>query len=306
MPSTSTTGSNRRVPPPRGLPPRHPSLGIPFHFVKRYGLLRVQSDPHAEVRRLRIRRQKGPLSLLPRLFVPCLLRLCAGVTSFGAVGRVSRLRRRSTTAIAHRTSSLLCTSSAKSMCTGAAGRAFPAATAFDVMVVFGKVFRMLTFFSTDRITYSVAHLAVCSAVFQFKERSKCVLWSSVSPLEKRGKGLTKSASRMDDQRSSSTGGAEGRGSDDVGFRLANALFPVGLQNETQGTLSQCLNGSGVSWVMDPFRYPRYAVHVHFAPCMRRIFDFLTLKSRNQPGRMLLFGTSLSIDPRMGSSCQVGG
>ena len=52
MPSTSTTGSNRRVPPPRGLPPRHPSLGIPFYFVKRYGLLRVQGDPHAEVRPL--------------------------------------------------------------------------------------------------------------------------------------------------------------------------------------------------------------------------------------------------------------
>ena len=30
VPSTSTTGSNRRVPPPRGLPPRQPPSGIPF------------------------------------------------------------------------------------------------------------------------------------------------------------------------------------------------------------------------------------------------------------------------------------
>ena len=67
------------------------------------------------------------------------------VTSSGALGRVSRLRRRSTTAIAHRTSSLLCTVSAKSMCTGVAGRAFPAATACDVTVVFGLMSAQLGF-----------------------------------------------------------------------------------------------------------------------------------------------------------------
>ena len=34
VPSTSTSGSNRRVPPPRGSPPRHPSPGHPFGFVQ--------------------------------------------------------------------------------------------------------------------------------------------------------------------------------------------------------------------------------------------------------------------------------
>ena len=99
-------------------------------------------------------------------------------------------------------------------------------------------------------------------------------WSSVSPLEKGGKGLPKSASRTDDQRSSSTGGTEGRGSDHVGFRLANALFPVGLQNETQGTFVPVLEWHWEcrgSWA--PFGYLRYAVHVYFTPCMHRIFVF---------------------------------
>ena len=50
VPSTSTSGSNWRVPPPRGFPPRCPSLGIPFCFRKLFFGFSYEAIPHAEVR----------------------------------------------------------------------------------------------------------------------------------------------------------------------------------------------------------------------------------------------------------------
>ena len=65
VPSTSTSGSNRRVPPPRGLPPRTPLSGIPFVRVYSRSALFLPHEafPHAEGRRLRIRASCG--SALP-------------------------------------------------------------------------------------------------------------------------------------------------------------------------------------------------------------------------------------------------
>ena len=42
--STSTSGSNKRIPPPRGFPPRCPSLGNPFCFVQLFFGFSVRGD----------------------------------------------------------------------------------------------------------------------------------------------------------------------------------------------------------------------------------------------------------------------
>ena len=88
-----------------------------------------EAYPLAEVRRLRFLLREAPLSLFPLLVVPPLLRPLAVGTSSGAVGRVSRLGRTSSLAIASRTSSFQPISSAGSPGSGAAGCVIPAATA---------------------------------------------------------------------------------------------------------------------------------------------------------------------------------
>ena len=71
--STSTSRSSRRVPPPRGSPPRCPSLGVPFWLVQPFFGSSYQVTPHAEVHRLRTRLSAGsalPSSLCIFFFVP--------------------------------------------------------------------------------------------------------------------------------------------------------------------------------------------------------------------------------------------
>ena len=121
--STSASGQNRRVPPPRGLPPPLPISGLPLRP-------RVVLRPSPFTRRFLIPRfaacgplfQSGPLSLLSWVRGLSCGPLCATGISSGADGRVSRLRLSSPSAIAFSVPSLLCMSSAVSQCTGAVGR----------------------------------------------------------------------------------------------------------------------------------------------------------------------------------------
>ena len=62
--STSASGPNRRVPPPRGFPPRCPSRAFPASSVSSSTLSLYEAFPHSEVRRLWALFQSGPLSLL--------------------------------------------------------------------------------------------------------------------------------------------------------------------------------------------------------------------------------------------------
>ena len=128
VPSTSTSGSNRRVPPPRGgyllaarpraLPSAFPCCSVPFMH---------EAYPRAEVR------PRG--SFLSRVrflfFAFCVLLVPVDcprwVLLTGHSDVSSRLRRKSSLAIASRTSSLLPISSAGLPGSGAAGCVFPAA-----------------------------------------------------------------------------------------------------------------------------------------------------------------------------------
>ena len=80
-----------------------------------------EAFPHSEVRCLWTILWCGPLSLLHCVLVPCGTLLFAVGTSSGAVGRVSRLRSSSPTAIVSSTSSLPRITSAESLRAGAVG-----------------------------------------------------------------------------------------------------------------------------------------------------------------------------------------
>ena len=106
--STSTSGSNRRVPPPRGSPRRSPLLDISFVRLYPFGFI-------PPTRRFFMPRgaacgstlSVGPLSLLriPR-FLSC-VRLCACSTSSARSDVFSRPRSRASSRIASDISSLL-------------------------------------------------------------------------------------------------------------------------------------------------------------------------------------------------------
>ena len=139
VPSTSTSGSIRRAPPPRGLPSRSSFLGCP--------LLRA-----VEGRRRRVRVVVDPLSFLlscPSSFLSMPTRVVG--TSSGAVGRMCRLCCSFSSAIVQATPSLLCVSTAVPRCTGADGWAFPSAIAFSFTFSRVKIFSILRYWETDRI-----------------------------------------------------------------------------------------------------------------------------------------------------------
>ena len=81
--STSTSGSNRRVPPPRGSRLASPSRAPPSSCFSSLVFLLYEASPHAEVRRLRIHAPVGLLSLLRLLRHPSCGRLSACTTCFG-------------------------------------------------------------------------------------------------------------------------------------------------------------------------------------------------------------------------------
>ena len=120
--STSASGPNRRVPPPRGLPPRCPSRAFPSSSVSSSPFSLYEAFPHSEVRRLWALLWSGPLSLLSWVRGLSCGPLSATGISSGADGRVSRLRSTSPSAIVFRIPSLLCSCSAVSQCSGAVGR----------------------------------------------------------------------------------------------------------------------------------------------------------------------------------------
>ena len=120
--STSASGPSRRVPPPRGSPPRCPSWAFPSTTVSSSLGFFYEAFPHSEGRRLRTLLWCGPLSLLHCVSVPCGTLLFAVGTSSGADGRASRLRSFSPMAIVFGIPSFLCTRSAESLRTGAVGR----------------------------------------------------------------------------------------------------------------------------------------------------------------------------------------
>ena len=120
--STSASGRTRRVPPPRGSPPRCPSRAFPSSSASSSLFFFYEAFPHSEVRRLWALLWSGPLSLLLWVCVLFCGPLFATGTSSGADGRVSRLRSSSPTAIVFSIPSFLCTCSAESQCTRAVGR----------------------------------------------------------------------------------------------------------------------------------------------------------------------------------------
>ena len=120
--STSASGPTRRVPPPRGSPPRCPSRAFPSSSASSSLLFFYEAFPHSEVRCLWTLLWSGPLSLLHCVCVPFYGPLFAVSTSSGADGRASRLRSSSPMAIVLSIPSFLCTCSAESLRTGAVGR----------------------------------------------------------------------------------------------------------------------------------------------------------------------------------------
>ena len=120
--STSASGPTRRVPPPRGSPPRCPSRAFPSFSARSSLIFFYEAFPHSEVRRLWALLWSGPLSLLRWVCVLFCGPPFAVSTSSGADGRVSRLRSSSPTAIVFSIPSLLCTCSVESQCTRAVGR----------------------------------------------------------------------------------------------------------------------------------------------------------------------------------------
>ena len=130
-------------------------------------------------------------------------------------------------------------------------------------------FGNVTGFSRSRTSSRPGQSALPFRNILREKASKCV-WSSASPLEMRGGGLpTTTASRMDDEHSGAVGvflglvfvgtlflsGFSGHSC------LPNALFPVGLYNETQGTIVPL-----PEWHWKSFRYPHYAVLVYVTQC----------------------------------------
>ena len=90
--STSASGPTRRVPPPRGSPPRCPSRAFPSSSASSSLFFFYEAFPHSEFRRLWALLWSGPLSLLLWVCVLFCGPLFATGTSSGADGRVSRPR----------------------------------------------------------------------------------------------------------------------------------------------------------------------------------------------------------------------
>ena len=120
--STSASGPSRRIPPPRGSPPRCPSRAFPSTTASSSPSFFYEAFPHSEVRCLWTIIWCGPLSLLQCVLVPCVAPLYAVGTSSGADGRASRLRSSSPMAIVFGMPSFLCTCSTESLRTVAVGR----------------------------------------------------------------------------------------------------------------------------------------------------------------------------------------
>ena len=85
--STSTTGSARRVPPPRRVAPRRPSLGIPFWLVLPFSVLHARLHLMPRLAASGPISRLGPLSLLHWVFLLRPVRLSARSVGSGADGR---------------------------------------------------------------------------------------------------------------------------------------------------------------------------------------------------------------------------
>ena len=140
--STSTSGSNRRVPPPRGSPFRSPLSGIPFVRLMAVRFFPCEAFPHAEGR-LRIHAFCG--SAFPffwsYVFFPALV-----------YARAVPLR-------------------------GRAGRVFPAATAYEYIVFSEQAFCVVSFFFADPLTRRGSVLCLFLSLF-LQEVLRCVVVSS--------------------------------------------------------------------------------------------------------------------------------
>ena len=158
--STSASGPNRRVPPPRGLLPRCPSGAFPSSSVSSSPLSLYEAFPHSEVRRLWALLWSGPLSLLSWVRGLSCCPLCATGISSGADGRVSRLRSTSPSAIVFSIPSLLCSCGRSDV--------FP-----DRVRVRGQSLFVLLSFHCSRVCGSHA-TPLCFPFFKFQ-----VAWSGV-------------------------------------------------------------------------------------------------------------------------------
>ena len=118
--STSASGPIRRVPPPRGSPPRCPPRAFPSSSPSSSPLSFYEAFLFPRFVAGWSTFRGGPLSLLFCVLVPCGALLFAVVSCSGADGCVSRLRSTSPSAIAFCMPSFFSTCSAVSRCTGAA------------------------------------------------------------------------------------------------------------------------------------------------------------------------------------------
>ena len=129
--STSTTGSSRRVPPPRGSRLAVPARDTPFVFLQ---VVLCFCTRRFHVRWIRCRGPvsgTGPHPLRLCLRLHSCRRLCAVGTCSRASGRVSRARSTPSLAIATHMSSSLKVPCTVTQSTGASGRVFPDATEYQ-------------------------------------------------------------------------------------------------------------------------------------------------------------------------------
>ena len=123
--STSTSGSNRRVPPPRGLRLASPSRASPSSCSSPSAFLSYEAFPHAEVRRLRIHVSCGSALPSSGSTASSLLVYARDVRPGGRTDVLSRSRLPVSSSIALHMSSPLPGCSAEPLSTGASGRVFP-------------------------------------------------------------------------------------------------------------------------------------------------------------------------------------